>query len=67
MVGLPVGDAYTALTNMLNVGALFYRTSTSLVRQSAVLLQTLDIHLKDILYVAHSTDQQFTLILAFSH
>ena len=63
--GLSVGDAVTELVGMLTATASFLETSTNHDRQSAALLGAPNIHLKVILYVANSSDNQFTLLLAF--
>ena len=63
--GLSTGDAVTELMKMLVTAALFLRTSTNHDRQSVALLRALDIYLKVILYVANSSDHQFTLLLLF--
>ena len=64
VVGPFAGEAVTSLTRMLEAAASFYGTSTSLDMNSAALLQGPDIHSKVILYVASSSDQWFTLLLA---
>ena len=62
---MSAGESVTELMRMLAVAALFLGTSTSLDGQSDPLLLAPDIHWKVILYVANSSDQQFTFLLAF--
>ena len=65
VTGLSAGDAVIASTRMLVICALCSGTPTSLDRQLVALLQVLDIHLNVMLYVANSSDQRLTLLLAF--
>ena len=65
VAGSSPGDAVTELMRMLVDVALFPGTSSSLNRQSAVLLWAQGIHSKVMLYVANSSDHKFTLLLVF--
>ena len=65
VTGPSSGDAVIVITKMLITSALHSRTSTSFDRQSTALLQALDIQLTVMLYVANSTNQWLTLLLAF--
>ena len=57
-------DATTVLMRMLAAAGLL-GTLTNQDRQSAALFCALDIHSKVMLYVANSSDYQFTLLFAF--
>ena len=65
VVGPSVGDAVTALTRMQMAATLFLWMSTHLDMQPTALLQAQNIQSKVILYVANSSDQQFTLLVVF--
>ena len=65
VLGPSAGDAVIELMRMLVASASFPGTSTNHDRWSTALFHALVIHLKLILYVANSSDYQFTLLLAF--